>query len=271
MRLIADYHVHTDISPDSSAPMRSMLESAQDAGVAEVCFTDHCDPDYPYDNWPLPDLDRYFAELDAARKTFPNLRVRAGVELGMVPSAREHLRKTVRRHPFDFVLLSRHVVDDKDPMAEDFFTDCTQREGERKYLEAILEDIRSFDDYDVIGHLGFVDRGLAISRSLDPRLPPFTYADFPDLLDEILRRLIQNGKGLEINTSTHATLGPFPHRSILERYAQLGGDIVTVGSDAHKPEAIGRGFDVAAELLASCGLRYVCTFEGRTPTHHPVR
>lgn len=272
MKLFADYHVHSDVSPDSEAAMSSTLARARDAGIHEVCFTDHCDPDYPYDNWPLPDLDRYFNELEKAREAFPDLAVRAGTELGMAPTAREYLSGMVRNHPFDFVIMSRHVVGGVDPMAEDFFTDCPQREGERRYLEAILEDIRAFDDYDVIGHLGFVDRGLAISESLDHVLSPFTHGDFPDLLDEILKALVERGRGLEVNTSTVASLGaPLPNASILRRYAELGGDIVTVGSDAHRPEALGRGFKDAQDLLSACGLDYFCTFEGRKPTHHPIR
>lgn len=266
MDYYADYHVHTDISFDSDASMEQQAEAARERGVHELAFTDHYDPDYPYEGFEDPDLPLYFANLENVRAAFPDITFRAAMEVGPRPGTHDTARAKIASYPFDFILLSKHVVNGKDPWYPDFYEGLTQREGEELYLQEILDDVRTFGDFDVVGHIGYADRYLDRSATLTEILPRFTWEDFPDLIDAILRTVIENGKGIEINTSDCRVHGyPAPHPSIIRRYAQFGGEILTIGSDAHGPDRVAERFREAHELAAACGLRYVCTFEHRRP------
>ena len=135
----------------------------------------------------------------------------------------------------------------------------------------MLYDLQNFDDYDVIGHIGYIDKYLEKAQGLTGGGGPFRFADFEDLLDEILRTAISKGKGIEVNTSNYFVYDyPTPHPSIIKRFVELGGEVMTMGSDAHFSDAIGHRFADAAELMKQCGVKYVCTFEQRKPTFIPL-
>lgn len=269
---LADYHVHSDISPDSSETMENAARAARSRGLTEIAFTDHYDAAYPgEESFGTPDLGHYFENLARVREAFPDLVIRSGIELGMVREANDEIRRTLEPWSFDFVMYSKHVVRGKDPWYEDYFAGRTLREGERDYLEDMLADLRSWDDFDIVGHIGYVDKNLlGYSRPL-PDAKPFEYADFPDELDALLREIVSRGKGIEVNTSAYADWRDgMPRRSVLRRYAELGGEIVTLGSDAHQAEKVGRFFPEALSLLQDCGLRWVCTFNERKPQFHAI-
>ena len=134
-------------------------------------------------------------------------------------------------------------------------------DGIRRFLEVTLENMRAFDDFDVYGHLDYIVR----YAPLEPRR--FFYGDYGDLMDEILRFLISRGKGIEVNTGGYkAGLGcPNPCPEVLRRYRELGGEIVTMGSDAHAVEYVGSFMGEAQEVLRGCGFRYFTLFRGREP------
>ncbi len=265
-----DYHVHSVVSFDAQAKMEECARAAAEKGLEEICFTEHYDEDYPYDDGQSGcDFELYHEEIERARQSVPQLAVKAGIEIGLMPSILGVAAAFVKSYPFDFVIASQHVIEGKDPWYGDFFTGRTVRESQRIYLEETYRNISRFDDFDVIGHIGYPDKYLKV-QTVELEDPiPFTYEDFPQLIDAILLSAITRGKGIEVNTSYYPVLGnPVPHPSILRRYAQLGGEIVTMGSDAHQAKEVGQHFEEAIELLKECGLNYVCTFEGRKPVFH---
>ena len=132
----------------------------------------------------------------------------------------------------------------------------------RAYFEEMLSYVRNYKDYDVYGHLDYIARYAPADADR-----PFSYFDYSDLIDEILKAIISNHKGIECNTSglrkpLNATN---PSVDILKRYKELGGEIITVGSDAHFAEHVAADFDKAADILKACGFRYYNTFVHRQP------
>lgn len=272
MMITADYHMHSSFSGDSDAPMEQMIRQAVSAGLRRICFTEHQDFDYP----PCPDTPTGFwtTDTDACRRKYLELRDRYrdqirvlfGIELGLQPHLSARNAEYVRSYDFDFVIASSHICHRQDPYYAGFFAGRSGEEAYREYFVSILENIEAFTDYDVYGHLDYVVR---YGPDQDNG---YTYETYADLLDAILERLVQKGKGLEINTGglRVGLRQPNPCAAILKRYRALGGSIVTVGSDAHKPEQIAWDFDRAAQLLRDCGFSYYTTFENRNPTYHKL-
>ena len=269
MKRLADYHVHSEFSADSSEPMENAADAALRCGLTEIAFTDHYDEAYPCEPFPKPDYSRYFAALESVQGAFPELTVRSGVELGMMRSELDAIRETLSPWDFDFVLFSKHVINGRDPWYPDYFADRTLREAEREYLSEMIQDIRAFDDFDVVGHIGYVDKYLDRMSDLPAYSRPFEYQDFPDELDELMREIISRGKGIEVNTSCFGSWNDgMPRMSVFRRYIELGGEIVTLGSDAHEAGDVGRYFKEALPFLEAAGCRWICTFAERQPQFH---
>ena len=93
----------------------------------------------------------------------------------------------------------------------------------------------------------------------------YSYETYKDIVDSILSYLIENEKGIEVNTAglVKGLSNPNPCRDIIKRYRELGGDIITIGSDSHTPDTLGAHFDKAAEILTDCGFKYYCVFANR--------
>lgn len=267
MRITADYHMHSSYSGDSDAPMETMILSGMALGMERMCFTEHMDMDYVYSAQETEgcfDLDTraYREGVQKCRDAYGDrIWIGFGVEMGLQPHLGEAMKQYVRSYDFDFVIGSSHLCNRKDPYYPEFFRGRDQQEAYREYFEATLENIRQFDDFDVYGHLDYVVRyGPEKDRS-------YTYAQYADVLDAILELLVSKGKGMEINTGAipHGLRELNPCTDILKRYRELGGEIITVGSDAHGPGRIGQGFDLAADFLRACGYKYYTVFEKRQP------
>ena len=154
------------------------------------------------------------------------------------------------------------MVNGQDPYYPAFFEGRTEKESYISYFESIIENLHTMSCFDVYGHIDYVVR-------YGPNKNQFySYKEYSDWLDEIIRLLIDKGLGMEINTGGYAAgLGhPNPHEDILKRYRELGGEIVTIGSDAHAPERIAADFDRACSILKKCGFRYHAIFRKRKPT-----
>ncbi len=257
-----DYHMHTVVSFDGHCRGIEMAQAAQTAGLKEICFTDHLDYD-PLGKMGILAFDTgvYNAEYDALE--LPGLKIRRGMEFGMTIDNREQFRKDLQRRPFDFVLGSIHFVDDLDVYYEDFWQGKTVFQAERRYLEATLDCVRVHDDFDVLAHLTYIAKTHA-----NPAPRPVPYEQHRELIDEILKVLVQKGKGLEMNTSGVDRCGGFlPTADYFRRFKELGGEIVTVGSDAHHADRVGQYSHEACQILRDI-FGYVCTFEDRNPIFH---
>lgn len=258
--ITADFHTHTDFSSDSEQPMEGALEALISKGIKTVCFTEHMDMDYPGGEFIL-DTAAYRARLLELREKFRGrIGVLFGVELGLMDYLAPRLREYVSGWDFDFIIGSSHLVDGVDPYYPEYFSKHGDYNGILRYFESILANIRAFDDFDVYGHLDYVVR-YSGAKNYRP-------ADFAELLDEILKTLISMGKGVELNTAglKYGLEFAHPHPELLKRYRELGGEIVTIGSDAHAPERIAADFDRACSILKKCGFRYHAIFRKRKPT-----
>ena len=252
-----DYHIHSAVSFDSKACAKSIAEAAKNAGIKEICFTDHCDyhSDKNGKHFPL-DLKKYKDEYDAL--SLEGLSIRLGVEFGMTEWNTAELAELLSKRDFDFVIGSVHFVDGADPYDKEFWEGKTEREAYGRYLEKILECIEIHDDFDVLGHLSYVSRSIH-----NPTKNLLRYEDYKEISDKIFTELIKKGKGIEINTSGYDALGDFlPSEEFLVRFKELGGKIVTVGSDAHSASRVGQHIDKALDVLKRV-FGYVCTFEKR--------
>lgn len=264
----ADYHMHTCFSMDSEASPESMAEGAIAKGLKTVCFTDHEDKDYAIDGEEVVvDTGKYFEVMRRLQREYEGrLDIKIGIELGLQPHLGEFSRQYTKVYPFDFVIGSVHVIDSKDPYYASFFEGITDEEGYRRTLEATVENIKAFSDFDVLGHLDYVVR---YGRYRDKE---YSCEKFADLIDVILQSLIEQGIGLELNTAGFKYGLPFahPHPDILRRYREKGGEIVTIGSDAHKPEHIAYDFERVNAILKDCGFKYYAEFVDRKPVFKKI-
>ena len=268
MFIHCDYHLHTHLSNDCEIPMALQLKTAKEHGLTEVCFTDHLETDFPNlvgENLNFETYDKTLAALDRLGMT-----VRKGVENGL-PCHKESYPKMVeelRSHHFDFILTSAHLVDDRDPYFPEYYEGgMTLHEALNKYTSALYQYLQwiPYDCYDAVGH---IDYGAKFYPDPEARMH---YADCPDQIDAIFRHIIPEGKCIEINTSTYRTItGPIPGLDWLKRYKELGGEFVTIGSDAHLTKHVAFRLDEAAELARAAGIRYYATFEDRKPILHKL-
>ena len=257
-----DFHMHSRVSFDGHDTGEAMAKAAVAAGLKEICFTDHLDYD-PLGQMGILafDDDAYSAEYDTL--AVPGLTIRRGMEFGMTPTNQEQFRQDLLRRPFDFVLGSVHFVDDLDVYYDEYWQGKTIFQAERRYLESTLECVQAQDDFDVLAHLTYIAK-----THSHPAPRPVSYAEHRQIIDEILRVLVQKGKGLELNTSGLDRCGGYlPTVDIFHRFKELGGQIVTVGSDAHRCNRVGQySFEACAILKEIFG--HVCTFEDRKPVFH---
>ena len=259
-----DYHMHSIVSFDGHDSGLQLVQAAKAAGLKEICFTDHLDYD-PLGKMGVLAFDTacYNAEYDCLHAE--GLKIRRGMEFGMTTDNRAQFKADLKRRPFDFVLGSIHFVDDLDVYFAEYWQDKTVWEAERRYLEATLDCVRLHDDFDVLAHLTYIGK---TSSHHAPRPVPF--AEHRELIDEILKTVAQKGKGLEINTSGVDRCGGFlPTEDYFRRFREFGGEIVTIGSDAHTATRVGQYSFEACEILKDI-FGYVCTFEERKPIFHKL-
>ena len=267
MSITADLHLHSSYSGDSDTPMEAMIQKGIELGLSTMCFTEHNDflfpdePGQPKDRFVL-NPDPYLYDIIRYREKYADkIRILFGVELGLQPEALRQNAVLAKSYDFDFIIGSSHICHGKDPYYPAFYEGRTEEEAYREYFESILENIKKFSNFDVYGHLDYVVR---YGPNKDTE---YTYEKYQDILDSILKLLIEKGKGIEINTGgvKSGLKELHPTIAIVKRYKDLGGEIITIGSDAHIPEHIGAHFDRAAQVLTDCGFQYYTIFEKRTP------
>ena len=270
--ITADCHLHSSFSGDSHIPMEEMVLRGIAQGLDTMCFTEHNDFDYP-DQEDLDgtvfllNTDSYLYDLAKLKEKYAGkIRLLFGVELGLQPKVLRQNAAYAKSHAFDFIIGSSHLCHDRDVYYPDFFHGRTTPEALREYFESVLENIRKFSNFDVYGHLDYA------VRYAPEKDRGYSYSAFHDIFDEILKALLDKGIGLELNTGgIKDGMHDFhPCMDVLKRYRELGGEIITVGSDSHAPEHIGDSFDRAAEVLRTCGFRYYCIFEKRIPEYHKL-
>ncbi len=280
-----DYHVHTEFSDDSIYPMEEVVSDAIKMGIEEICFTDHVDygikrdwsdsrgieyraggPGEP-DRIPMAnvDYDKYEGKIRALQDHYKDLiNIKMGVEFGIQTHTISQYKELFVKYPFDFVILSVHQIEDKEFWNQEFQKGKTQQEYNDLYYKEILSIVNNYHDYSVLGHLDLISR-------YDKR-GYYPFEKVKPLVAEILKTVIADGKGIEINTSSYRyeLTDLTPSRNILRLYRELGGSIITIGSDSHKKEYLGFGIHEAKQELKNLGFSWFCTFDNMEAIYHAL-
>jgi histidinol-phosphatase (PHP family) len=297
---MVDQHLHTCFSYDAepgNTPAH-VIACAVALGLEGIAITDHLDPLWPDDEFPsiidLPAYEQALLDAEAmvltaaeetarsddgatahaaaeqtghaddaatALRTAPGFHFAKGIELGLmpVPEALAICAEAVTGFPYDFVIASVHRAPEVPIDMEPFLVGRSVKEINEEYYALLYESLKLYKDYDVIGHLN------AIDRYTDGYAPESVYLPF---VDEILRLAIADGKGIEINTSAFRYgIGDrgTPTQTILNRYKELGGEIVTLGSDAHMAADIGAYLSEGTAMLRAAGFTHYAVFKNRKP------
>lgn len=259
-----DYHLHTTVSFDGISNSQEMAQAALSAGLKEICFTDHLDyEDDPVKPPRLFTMEEYSKAYDHLE--VPGLIIRKGFEFGLTTWNQKELRSFLEKRPFDFIIGSVHFVDGYDPYDERYWEGKSVETAFRRYLEETLACVEAQDDFDIMGHLTYVCKSVH-----NPTHKHIRYEDYREITDEILRVLVKKGKGMEINSSGVDRAGDFlPSAEFLRRFHELGGEIITIGSDAHSVDRVGQYHKEALEIVKDI-FGHVCTFENRKPIFHKL-
>lgn len=273
-----DNHNHSQFSFDGGrTSVGKTVNSAIGKGLAGVCFTDHCDFFVPpmkakYEEY-VPevfDVEARNAEIDKVNAKCPqDFHVFKGIEIGVQKSERDKIAAHLEKYSFDEIIASVHYLDDTDPFWGGYYEGKTWRYAYGHYLETLYDEMVWLGDrFDIMGHYDYVTRYAPYPEC------SILYKDFPDILDSMLRYLAENGKALEINTKTYQDFKgrtPVLDKNILMRYRELGGEIISLGSDSHDADRVGFNFERTAALVSKCGFRYLAHFDKRKPVMLPIR
>lgn len=261
---LTDYHTHSILSMDGKVPLAVMAEHAAAAGIEELCVTDHCDlldaqanRVYGYD-WP--------AAVEQFRRTAPRfegrLKLKLGLEFGMGHLDPPVSEQILAQPDLDFVIGSIHNLSPERGGTDLFYMDMSTPASCAAVLDDYFDSMERLAPtayYDILGHIIYPLRYMNGLVTIHPWL---------DRATEIMRTVVNSGRGIEVNTYRGRTISDWA--PILERYKAVGGELVTVGSDAHDPAHAGAGIAAACELLKSMGFRYTAVYERRQPRLLPL-
>ncbi|WP_302626277.1 histidinol-phosphatase HisJ family protein [uncultured Eubacterium sp.] len=251
--MYSDYHVHSLFSFDSEEKIKSILERAINLGMKQIAITDHQDFNWPVKGeFPNINIDEYSETINVYKEKYKNrIDVLKGIELGLMKGTSALCQNLIHTSMFDFVIGSCHIVDNMDPYYTDFWNGRKDRTAFEQYFNTLFDGLNEFHEIDALGHMDYIVR---YSPNRDSN---YSVSDYTDIIDEILKFIIQRDIKLEINTSNLAKgfRVPNPHTDIIKRYKELGGMYVTVGSDAHKAEYIGYGFDNIRDIIDTYHLK----------------
>lgn len=267
MPITADYHLHTLHSGDCETKMEDVILAAIKKGLTHIAFTEHNDFDYPTapgepEDMFLLNVDSYLYELLGLRGKYQDqIRIQFGIEIGL---QKECVRKNAilaKSHEFDFIIASSHVLNGIDPYYGKFYEGRDEVEANREFFSSIFENIKAMPNFDVCGHLDYILR-YAPNKNAN-----FHLEDYSDIFDQIFNYLIENEKGIECNTAGFRNgLGTTnPSLPLIKRYRELGGEIITIGSDAHTIDAVGTNLLEAEAILKEAGFKYYSVYENRLP------
>ncbi|WP_137742927.1 histidinol-phosphatase HisJ family protein [Robertmurraya siralis] len=263
---LTEYHHHTDNSFDSKARMEDVCAEAVKRGIDEICFTEHFSVNPNLPTYGHLDFEQYFSQIHHVQDKYRGrLVIKAGIELCEPHLMKDEYKQALQELELDFILGSVHNIDeiklrkymgDKKPFEvyHDYFTEVYKLVSEA--------------DIDVIAHLDLMKRYAMESKG------NYQFDDFNEILEAILRKAVERGIGIEINTSGISNMKvnePFPTQSILKLYKSLGGEILTIGSDSHRVETVGSNLDEALKMAKAAGFRYIHTFKKRKVHGWPLQ
>lgn len=276
--MLCDYHTHTIYSDDSEYLMEDCIKDAIDMGMKEICFTDHVDYGIK-DDWDLVrtgkstkkfhnvDYDSYFKEIEFLQNKYKKqIAIKKGLEFGMQMHTISDFQNVYNKYPMDFVILSIHQVNNKEFWTNEFQKGHTESEYYQVYYEEMYRVIQNYHDYSVIGHIDMLKR-------YDAKDGYNSFQEHYDIITKILKYVIDDGKGIELNTSSirYGLDELMPSKELLKLYLDLGGKIITLGSDSHsKSHLLNSHIEEMKQVLKEIGYRQYCTFEKMQPIFHEL-
>ena len=258
-----DYHMHSNNSSDAVSSVDEMCLAAIKNGIAEIAITDHFEPTPEDRAYSVYDQKKYFEEMLAARRKFgKQLEIKLGIELGQPQYYKKETENMLSKNSYDFILASAHKRSDGTDMSQVDYTKISTDEALEMYLDELNNLVDGFDDFDCLGHLDLVKR-----YSCQVYNENISLVQSRGKLETLLKKLIKKGKGIEINTSglRQSSGETLPGFDVIKMYHELGGQILTVGSDAHRKEDLGKGIYEAYEIARAAGFEYITTFTNRQP------
>lgn len=262
MKYLADYHIHSTYSSDGHNTIMELCKSAVSKGIKEIAVTDHFEPSIGDENYTFYNQKGYWVYMTKARQIFKGkLNIKLGVELGQPHLFPEASKSILADFPYDYVLASAHKLPDGKDVSEINYSQISEEDVCSIYLGQ-LKELIYWNDFDCIGHLDLIKRYSAAVYKKNISL-----ASQYELLKEVLKLAVRSGKGIEINTSglRQAPKETMPGLDVLKIYREIGGEILTIGSDAHFAEDVGKGLGEAQVLARMAGFRFITVFNGRKP------
>ena len=270
---LADTHNHTKhFSPDAKMDIEEFIKAAKTRGLGAVCITEH----YEYDN-PDPeddittfDIDEYVNAFSKWKDKCPDdLKLLMGIEFGYQTHTAEVIDKIALSAPFDSVILSNHLFGNRDVYYGAGYQ-LPKIERHTQYIDKMTEMCTKCSNYDIAGHYDYINR---YNPDPDERL---LYSDCPDSFDRFFEVLISKEKCLEVNTRSIYKLSLksdhdiMPDGQIIRRYLEMGGKLISLGSDSHTSDTFGVYFEETCEYLKSLGVNELFYYEGRKPVAYGI-
>lgn len=261
-----DMHTHSEFSTDSHTTMECEIQSAINKGLSGIAFTDHIDLDFVgHENEFQFDISEYFTHIDKLIEEYSGkLDIVKAVEFGIQAHTIDDTRALIQGYPYDCILGSTHLFHRKDPYEPEFFLNSkTKQELYLDCLECIYNNVKLYNEFDILAHIDYQVRNAPYDD------PGFYYRDYADILDEIFKFIISKGIALEINTSTYKAVSL--DLQLLRRYKELGGEMITIGSDAHYCQNVAQLFPEYIEIIKMCGFQYIAHYKSRKPVFDIIK
>ena len=269
---LCDYHTHTSFSfdgaPDSTPD--SLCRRALEIGLTDLCITDHCDVNGEAEGIYDPyQADAAWEAMTAAQEKYRGrLYLTRGIELGNASQYPEVARAVLARHPYEFVIGSLHNLRGVPDFAMLKFEEMTPALVAQLFDRALDEtaEMTRFPGLSTLGHLTYIHRYITLAGQA------FDFKPYYEKIQAIFRLLMERDMALELNVSTlWRGLGiGMPTLELLKLYADCGGRLVTIGSDAHCPANLGRAIRKGYALLAAAGLPHVTVIREGQRVELPV-
>lgn len=265
---VYDQHVHSRFSFDSESEPGDMVRAAIDRQLPGLTFTEHFDT-HP-DEWPNCRYDdaRYSEAIEALREQFGGqIFIGKGIEICYQPQRMGFVLDFLERHTFDVVVISVHWAEGGPVHSRQYWERFGVGAGTAGYFRRVLEAARFNLDrrqrgekpFDILGHLDLVKRYTHRFFATTPG------PEHARLVEQVLQACLEGGLIPEVNTSSARTAlaEPMPGAEVVRRYAALGGAMMSLGSDAHRPADVGWGLAEAAEMMLASGIRLTAVFRAR--------
>ncbi len=243
--------------------MQNSVESAIKKGLEEIVFTDHFETlNRSGKLEDVIDYGEYSTELNILKDKYSKIiDIKLGAEINLQHDRLDEMNSTIREYNFDFVIGSLHLVDYCDVGISQYYRGLTCDEYHTKYFKDLLKMLENDFSFSVLGHLDFVTRYGGYKNNFVDLKIQYEY------VEQILKKIILMGRGIEINTSAlrYGKKEFHPSSEIIRLYKELGGEIVTVGSDSHNAETIAYNFDMVEKFLLDSGFKYYTIFKNMKP------